>query len=83
VDFVRREYIDRDLFLIRVSKQGKQHSKLKGLTEKLPIKIIHESKDCYIVEVSVDRHQEEEVIKELNDIGIKELVRTGRIAMKK
>ncbi|MBU0693111.1 MAG: acetolactate synthase small subunit [Candidatus Omnitrophica bacterium] len=80
VDFTRREYIDRDLILVKVIKK-KEAAVFEKLIKDYPVKIIESFGDCCIVEICADYSQEEEILKELKKIGIKELVRTGRIAI--
>lgn len=83
IDFTRREYIDRDLILIKVLKGGGNKTVIKKLVKKFPVKIIGETKEDFLLEICSDRHQEDEILKELKSLGIKELVRTGRIAIGK
>jgi acetolactate synthase-1/3 small subunit len=83
VDLTRRDYIDRDLILAKVYKKEENKKVLFKLTKNYPVKIIEEKEDYYILEICTDRYKEEEILKELKRMGIKELVRTGRIAMSK
>jgi acetolactate synthase-1/3 small subunit len=83
IDFTRREYIDRDLILAKVPKDAKSKKAIEGLVKKFPLKIIEETKRDFLLEVCSDRHQEDEILKELKSLEIKELVRTGRIAIGK
>lgn len=83
IDFTRREYIDRDLILIKVLKGGRNKTIIEKLVKKFPVKIIGETKEDFLLEICSDRHQEDEILKELKSLGIKELVRTGRIAIGK
>lgn len=83
IDFTRREYIDRDLILIKVLKGGGNKTIIKKLVKKFPVKIIGETKEDFLLEICSDHHQEDEILKELKSLGIKELVRTGRIAIGK
>ena len=83
VDFTRREYVDRDLFLAKVAKNKDDKKIVEDLTKNYPAKIIEEKDKYYILEICADRHHEEEILKELKKIRIKELVRTGRIAIGK
>ena len=46
-------------------------------------KIIEDLKNCYIIEVCIRRQETEDALKELNKLGIKELVRTGTVAISK
>ncbi|MFH1519900.1 MAG: acetolactate synthase small subunit [Candidatus Omnitrophota bacterium] len=83
IDFTRRDYIDRDLILARILKDKKSEKIIEKLVKKFPVKIIGETKEDYFLEICSDRYQEEEILKGLKGLGIKELVRTGRIAIGK
>lgn len=83
IDFTRREYIDRDLMIIKVLKNDRSRKTIEKLVKKFPVKIIDESRKDFLLEICSDRHQEAEILKELKALGIKELVRTGRIAIGK
>ena len=83
VDFTRREYIDRDLILTKVLKKGNYKKIIEGLTKHYPVKIAEDKKGYYLLEICSDRHQEDEILKELKKLEIKELIRTGKIAISK
>jgi len=83
IDFTHREYIDRDLILIKILNNGKNKTVIEKLIKKYSVKIIEETKEVFLLEICSNRHQEDEVLKELKSLGIKELVRTGRIAIGK
>lgn len=83
VDFTRKEHIDRELVLVKVPKKEKAKDILGKLIKSHSVKILEERKDCYILEVCAEYHLLEEILKEIRKIGIKELVRTGRIAISK
>ena len=83
IDFTRKEYIDRDLILTKVAKRKNSKSIVDKLTKKFAVKVVDEAKGYYLLEICSDRHQEEEILKELGKLGISELVRTGRIAIGK
>lgn len=83
VDFTRREHIDRELFLIKLVRNKVYEQKIKGLCKKYPVVVIEEKPGYCFLEVCADRHHSEDVLTELKKIGVKELVRTGRIAISK
>lgn len=83
VDFTHREYIDRDLILVKVLKDKNSKESVNKLTKEYPVKIVEENKDYYFLEICSDSRQEEEILKELKKLEIKELVRTGKIAIGK
>ena len=82
-DFTHREYVDRDLILAKIIKNDGNKKSIEKLVKKFPIKIIEETKEDFLLEICSDRHQEDEILKQLKSLGIKELVRTGRIAIGK
>jgi len=83
VDFTRKEYLDRELLLVKVFKKEDNQKDIEHFLKKYPAKVIEDRKEYSILEVCEERHQAEEIVKELKRIGIKELVRTGRIAISK
>ncbi|NQT28087.1 MAG: acetolactate synthase small subunit [Candidatus Omnitrophica bacterium] len=83
IDFTRQEYIDRDLILIKILNNNLNKKVIEKLVKKFPVKIIGATKEDFLLEICPDRHQEDEILKELKSLGIKELVRTGRIAIGK
>jgi len=83
IDFTRRDFIDRDLILLKVARAKNSSSIIEKLVKRYPVKIIERKKHCYLLEICSDRFQEEEILKELGRLGIKELVRTGRVAIGK
>jgi acetolactate synthase-1/3 small subunit len=79
VDLTRRGYVDRDLILAKVNKD----EKIGEVLSKYMIKVLLETDEYYLLEICTERQHEEEIIKDLEKIGIQELVRTGRIAISK
>lgn len=83
IDFTHREYIDRELFLLKVLKTKENKGLLESFVQTYPVRIIHESAKEVFWEVCVDRHQVDQALHDLQKIGIKELVRSGKIALGK
>ncbi|MFH1772157.1 MAG: acetolactate synthase small subunit [Candidatus Omnitrophota bacterium] len=83
VDFTRKDHIDRELILIKIAKKPKSKPVIDKLTKAYPVEIIEEKDSYYIIEVYAQMKQEEEILKQLKQIGIKELVRSGKIAIGK
>ncbi|MCF7874075.1 MAG: acetolactate synthase small subunit [Candidatus Omnitrophica bacterium] len=82
IDFTRREYIDRELILVKLKKDKKQLD-LGKLAKNKSVRVIEDKKDYKIIEICADRSQIEDIFKNLKKFKIKELVRTGKIAMGK
>lgn len=83
IDFTRREYIDRDLILVKAAKKKEVKKSIEKLVREYPVRIIEENQKAYFLEICSDRHQEDQILKELKKIGIQKLIRTGRIAVRK
>ena len=83
IDFTRREYIDRDLILVKVSKGKESKEVINKLVKDYPVQVVDEDKKHYFLQICSDSHKEEAILKELKKLGIKELVRTGKIAIGK
>lgn len=81
VDLTRKEYIDRELLLVKVFKKEGVLETLDKLANEYPIKVLEERDDCFILEICAEHHSLENILREIKKIGIKELIRTGKIAI--
>lgn len=82
-DFTKKEHLDRELILARVSYSPKEKSKLENILNKFVAKIVQHKENTAIIEAVGDQHQIKQLLEVLNQFGIKELVRTGRVAIAK
>ena len=80
-DFTNNEHLDRELVLAKINYSPKDKSKLEAIFDKFVGKIIHHKTDTAIIEAVGDQHQIKELLDELSKFGIKELVRTGKLAI--
>ena len=80
-DFTKREHVDRELVLIKTGCSGKEKSKLESILNKYVGKIIYHVKDTAIIEAVGDQAQIKHLLQDLHHFGIKELARTGRLAI--
>ena len=80
-DFTKREHVDRELVLLKVSYSPKDKAKLEQVVNKYVAKIIQHKGDTAIIEAVGDQDQIKQLLHNLQQFGIKELVRTGRIAI--
>ena len=98
-DFTKKEYIDRELVLAKINYTPKDKPRLEaifsatkrggsaknsgGKGNKFVGKIILHKEDTAIIEAVGDQQQIKLLLEELNKFGIKELVRTGKLAIGK
>ncbi len=81
IDFTRRDYIDRELILVKLKKDSKQS--FSKIEKEKYIRVVENKKEYKIIEICADKDQIEDIFKILKKFKIKELVRTGKIAMGK
>ena len=83
MDLTKKDYIGRELILVKVSCKKEDRPKIKKLLEKFHARIDETREKSVVVEASLEKSNIEELLKALKPFGIKELVRTGRIAIAK
>jgi len=81
IDFTKKEHIDRELILIKVTCQEKDLDKLKSILKKYSHSILKVLEDTVIIEMTGNQEEIKDFIEDMKTFGIKELVRTGRIAI--
>lgn len=80
-DIATENCIDRELMLIKVSAKEENRSEILRIAEIFEAKIVDASQKYYTVEVSGDELKMKSVIELLRPIGIKEMVRSGKVAI--
>jgi acetolactate synthase-1/3 small subunit len=80
-DFTKKEHVDRELVLAKVNYSAKDKARLEAIFNKYVGKVIHHKGDTAIIEAVGDHIQIKSLLDELDRIGIKELVRTGKLAI--
>ena len=80
-DFTKKEHLDRELILVKVNYSAKDKTKLENIANRYVAKIIQHKADTAILEAVGEQQQIKEFLEDLKQFGIKELIRTGRIAM--
>lgn len=80
-DFTKKEHVERELILARIDYSAKNKSKLEGILRNYVGKIIYHKQDTAIIEAVGAQAQIEELLEALSKFRIKELVRTGKLAI--
>lgn len=82
VDISSQDFVERDLMLVKIkAPAGGKRSEVKELTEIFRGRIVDVATDEVMIEISGQERKIEAFIDLMRPFGIKELVRTGRIAM--
>ena len=80
-DFTETPHVERELVLVKVAADDKTRSELLNIVELFRAKIVDVSRRSYIVEATGAEDKINALIELLKPIGIKEIVRTGKVAM--
>lgn len=80
-DFTKKEHLDRELILVKLSCAQKDTARLEKMLKKYDAKIARYEDAEAIVEAVGAQEQIRGLLGDLGDFGVKELVRTGRVAM--
>jgi acetolactate synthase-1/3 small subunit len=81
IDLTRKDYIERELVLIRVKITRKTRDKVIQTVDSLNAKVIDTGEDSLTVEELGNTKKIKATLKLLEPFGIIEIVRTGRIAI--
>ena len=80
-DFSGRQYVERDLMLIKVSAPAAKRAEIMSLAEVFRAKIVDVSANDMVIEASGPQAKIEALTEMLSGYGIKEVARTGSVAM--
>ena len=81
LDISRADFVERDLMLIKLAAGPETRAELQGLVQIFRARIVDVSADQIMVEISGQERKIEAFIDAVRPYGIKELARTGRIAL--
>ncbi|MBT3363501.1 MAG: acetolactate synthase small subunit [Chloroflexi bacterium] len=81
IDITEDRMVSRELALIKVSATAAQRSEIVQIADIFRARIVDVAPDSVMIEVTGDEAKLNSLLELLKDFGIKELVRTGRIAM--
>jgi acetolactate synthase-1/3 small subunit len=80
-DFTKKAHIDREMIMAKVEYSPKDKAKLENIFDKYVGKIIKTKAGIAIIEAVGDQAQIKGLLEQLDKFGVKELVRTGRLAI--
>ncbi len=81
VDMTETSYLDREIALIKVHTRPEHRDEAIRIADIFRAKIVDSSPTTYTIEVTGDVDKVEALINMLEPLGIKELIRTGRVAI--
>lgn len=80
-DLTGEDFIDRELVLIKVDAKPQNRSEIMQIADTFRARVIDVSLKSLAIEVTGDKGKINAMIELLREFGIREVVRTGRIAM--
>ncbi len=80
-DFTKKEHVERELLLIKIGCSVKDKKKVVSLLKKFTAKLISHNKDEAIIEAVGEQVEIKKLLDSLNGFGVKELIRSGKLAI--
>jgi acetolactate synthase-1/3 small subunit len=81
VDLTESDYVERETALIKINARAEDRAEALRVTDIFRARVVDSSPTTYTIEITGDSKKLEAIINLLRPLGIKELVRTGRIAI--
>src|SRR5262245_1265138 len=81
LDISREDFVERDLMLIKIDAMPDQRAEIKALVEIYRGRIVDIGPEQLMIEISGQEKKIEAFIEAVRPYGIRELARTGRIAL--
>jgi len=81
VDLTEENFVDRELVLIKMKAEGHAIEELLRIVDLFRAKVVDVNSSTYIIEITGDEGKVKSFLELLSPIGIKEVVRSGRIAI--
>ncbi len=80
-DFTKKEHVDRELVLLKINYSSKEKAKIESILDKYAAKIVSRKENMAIIEAMGDQDQIKQLVSGLQQFGIQEMVRTGKLAI--
>ncbi|HUT56123.1 MAG TPA: acetolactate synthase small subunit [bacterium] len=80
-DMMERDFIDREMMLVRVSAEREKRDEILRIAEIFKARVVDVAQKSLTLEVTGADDKIDAVLKILRPLGIRELVRTGKVAM--
>ncbi|HHV71008.1 MAG TPA: acetolactate synthase small subunit [Clostridia bacterium] len=80
-DISQEESVHRELVLIKINAEPSRRSEIMQIVETFRAKIIDFGKNSVIIEITGDSSKIDALIELVREFGIKEVVRTGKVAL--
>jgi len=82
-DLTKKDYIDRELILFKVGFTEKEKARIAQAIDKAGAQILHRGAKVFLVQMVGPQDKINALLEQMSSHGIKELTRTGKVAMDK
>lgn len=82
-DVTETDHVERELVLIKVAAEGDRRAEALRLVEIFRAKVVDVSPDSLMIEITGDENKLRAVTELFKNLGIREIVRTGKVAMQR
>ncbi len=81
MDLFERDFVEREMVLVKVNATAETREEVLRVVEIFRGKVVDVGSKTYTIEVTGDENKIKAILSLFKPLGIKELVRTGRVAM--
>ncbi len=81
VDLMEKDFVEREMVLVKVSANAETREEILRVVDIFRGKVIDVGSKTYTIEVTGDEKKINAILALLKPLGVKELIRTGRVAM--
>jgi acetolactate synthase I/III small subunit len=81
VDLFEKDFVEREMLLVKVNATSETREEILRIAEIFRGKVIDVGAKAYTIEVTGDENKIKAILSLLKPLGIKEIVRTGRVAI--
>lgn len=81
VDLIEKDYVEREMVLVKVSATPQTREEILRIVDIFRGKVIDVGSKTYTIEITGDEKKINAILTLLKPLGIKEMVRTGQVAM--
>jgi acetolactate synthase-1/3 small subunit len=81
MDLTHENFVDRELVLIKMNAESRVREEMLRIVDLFRAKVVDVSSSTYTIEITGDEGKINSFLELLSPLGIKEVVRSGRIAI--
>ena len=81
MDLTEESFVDRELVLIKMNAEPRVREEMLRIVELFRARVVDVSSSTYTIEITGDEGKINSFLELLNPLGVKEVVRSGRIAI--